>query len=134
MSTSPCAAGFLSRVFSGNEIVCNSSFQNMETTNATSQIQSVVDNADTFYDDTVSSVAQTAATQQEAQVSFDVANVTDAISSSTAGQFFSTCPDGNGGIAIPGGPCIDYEYLIFGVLALVALYFIAIFSSFIPKR
>lgn len=135
MSTSPCAASFFSQVFSGNAIVCNSTFQNSEISDATAQIQSVVDNADTFYgdDSPASATAATAAAQAESQVTSDVQNVTDSISSSTVDQVFTTCNDGSSGISVPGLPCIDWKYIAIGGVILVVLYFAAIISSFVPR-
>ena len=137
MSSAPCDAGFLSQVFSGNAIVCNSSFQQYETDSGVAQIQSVIDNADTFYSGTAAdAVANTVGSQQETQVSEDVANVTDSISNSSAGK---TCSDGSPGIDLTflGGPCIKFLWLEIGggiIIALIILYFLAIFSSVIPKR
>jgi hypothetical protein len=134
-ASDPCSASFLSQVFSGNAVVCSSTFQQMETTDATAQIQSVVDNADTYYgeDSPAADTAATAAAQQEAHVSADISNITESISSSTVGQVFTTCDDGNSGLAIPGLPCIDWDYLLYGVIALIVLYFVAIISSFVPR-
>src|SRR4029077_1287922 len=135
MATSPCDASFLSQVFSGNAIVCSSTFQQMETTDATAQIQSVVDNADTYYGDSspAAETAATAAAQQEAHISADISNVTESVSSSTVGQVFTTCPNGGSGIAIPGLPCINFSYILYGAIALFALYFLAVVSSFVPR-
>jgi len=131
----PCSAGFLSQVFSGNAIVCSDTFKNYEAESEKSQIQSVADNAAAAYgqDSLAANVAQTAADQQEQQATDDVNNVTDAVASSTAGQIFTTCSDGSGGLAIPGLPCIDYNYIIYGVIGLVLLYVFATVASFIPK-
>src|SRR5271168_4851644 len=89
----PCSASFVSQVFSGNAIVCSQTFQDYETEDATSQIQSVVDNANTNYGEgsATAQVAQTIATQQEAQTAADVASTTSAVASSTVGQIFTTC-------------------------------------------
>jgi hypothetical protein len=135
MATNPCATSFLSQVFSGNAVVCNQTFQDSETTDATAQIQSVVDNADTFYgeDSPAFATASTAASQQEAQVSADISNVTNSVASSNVGQIFTTCDDGNGGLAIPGLPCIDYNYLIYGVVGLIVLYILALVNSIVPR-
>jgi len=137
MATAPsaCSAGFLSQVFSGNAIVCNQTFQDILADDEVSQIQSVVDNAVQNYgaDSSTVQVAQTAASQQEAQAASDVANVTDAISSSTVGQIFTTCSSGDSGLSIPGLPCISFFWIGIGLASLVALYILAIVSSVIPR-
>lgn len=134
-ATNPCASSFLSQVFAGNAIVCSKTFQDYETDEAKSQIQSVVDNANTNYGEgsSTAQIAQAVATQQEAQSAADVAATTDAVASSTVGQIFTTCASGDSGLAIPGLPCISFKWIGIGLAALVALYFLALVSSFVPR-
>ena len=135
MAAPDCSAGFFSQLFAGNAIVCNKTFQNYEVQSEKDAIQSVADNAAAAYGEgsSVAQIAQTTATQQEAQATDDVQNVTDTIAASTVDQLFTTCDDGNSGIAIPGLPCIDWTYLGIGIGVLILLYFVAVFSAFIPK-
>lgn len=132
---SACSSSFLTNLFAGNAIVCSQTFQASEAASEQSDIQSVVDNAQAAYgaDSTTADVAETAATQQEAQISSDVANVTNAVAASTAGQFFTTCPSGDSGLALGGLPCISFKWLGVGLVGLLLLYFLAIFSSVIPR-
>jgi hypothetical protein len=132
-AASPCSAGFGSQLLSGNLITCSSTFKDYLQSSETDQIQSVADNAAANYDSDVANVAQTAADQAESQAQSDVDNVTNAVASSTYAQVFTTCDDGNAGLSLPGLPCIDWTYLGLGVAALVVLYFVAVFSSFIPR-
>lgn len=135
MADDPCSAGFFSKLFSGNAIVCSETFQNYEKTQETAAIQSVADNASAAYGEgsAIAQLTQTTATQQEAQVTGDVADVTTAIADSTAGQLFTTCDNGDAGLALPGLPCVPWLYLGFGVGALVLLYVLALVSSVIPR-
>jgi len=132
---SPCSSSFLSQVFAGNAIVCSKTFQDYETDDANSQIQSVVDNANTNYGEgsATAQVAQTIATQQEAQTSADIASTTDAVASSAVGQIFTTCASGDSGLAIPGLPCISFKWIAIGIAGLVALYILALVSSIVPR-
>lgn len=134
-AVSPCTDNFFSQLVKGNALACSTTFQNYETSSAQDSIQSVADNAATYYgpDSTVSDVAATTAAQQEAQSPSDVANTTQAVASSTVGQIFTTCPDGGSGLAIPGLPCINFSYIAYGVLGLVALYVLALVASFVPR-
>lgn len=134
-TTSPCDAGFLSQVFSGNAIVCSKTFQDYEASSEKSQIQSVADNAAEYYGDgsPTAQIAQATATQQIGEADMDVTNVTQAVSSSKVGQIFTTCDSGDSGLAVPGLPCISFKWLGVGVAALVALYFLAVVSSFVPR-
>jgi hypothetical protein len=122
-------------VFAGNAIVCSKTFQDYETSSAEAQIQTVVDNANTNYGEgsATAQVAQTIATQQEAQSAADVAATTDAVASSTVGQIFTTCASGDSGLAIPGLPCISFKWIAIGIGGLVVLYFLALVSSFVPR-
>lgn len=129
----PCQAGFVSQLFSGNAIVCSSTFKDYETKSAQESIQAVADNASTYYDDRVAGVAQAAADVQESYVPTDVQDTSEYIASSNVGQVFTTCGNGSAGIAIPGLPCIPYSYLMYGAIALVVLYILALVSSFIPR-
>jgi hypothetical protein len=129
----PCQASLFSQVFSGNAIVCSSTFKDYETKSAQDSIQSVADNAAKFYDSTVADISQTAADQQEAQVPTDVQDTSESIANSTVGQVFTTCSNGDSGISVPGLPCIPWSYLAYGGIALIVLYFLAIISSFVPR-
>jgi hypothetical protein len=134
-SSAACSDSLLSQIFKGNAIACSQTFQDYEAGQEKDSIQSVVDNAQEYYGDNsdVVQVATTAAAQQEAQAVDDVTNVVDSVAASNYAQIFSTCDDGNGGLSIPGLPCIDYTYLLYGAIGLVVLYFVALFSSFIPR-
>ena len=139
VTPNPCDANIFSQLFSGNAIVCSTTFQNYETTSGEAQIQQVADNEQAQADvgqvpQANADIAQTAADQQEAQVSGDVQNVTQAIGNSTVDQFFTTCPSGSSGIAIPGTglPCIPWKYLGIGVALLLVTYVVAVFSSVLP--
>jgi hypothetical protein len=135
VAPNPCADSFLSQVWSGNVIVCAKTFKDYETKSAQDQIQTVVNNANTYYGtgSSAAQVAEATATQQEAQSSADVTNVTDAVASSKVGQIFTTCGDGNSGLAIPGLPCIDFKYMLYFVVAMVLLYALALVSSIVPR-
>lgn len=131
----PCDASFVSQVFAGNAVVCSKTFQQYETKSAQAQIQSVVDNANTAYGEgsATAQVADTVATQQEAQSASDVAGVTQAVASSKVGQIFTTCDSGDSGLAIPGLPCVSFKWLGIGAGVLVALYVLAVVASFVPR-
>jgi hypothetical protein len=138
MSTAPnpaCNASVFSQLVSGNLIVCSSTFQSAQVESEQAQIQSVADNAAQNYgdDSVVANITQSAADQQEAQASSDVTAIDNAIAASNVDQFFTTCSDGNDGIAIPGLPCINYTYILYGLIALVVLYFLAVAQSFVPR-
>jgi hypothetical protein len=130
-----CSDSLISQIFKGNAITCSDTFKDYLVGQEKDSIQSVVDNAATYYgeDSTTVHVAQTAASQQEAQAENDVKQITDDVAASNFGQIFTTCDDGNGGLAIPGLPCINYTYLLYGGIALVVLYFVAIIASFVPR-
>jgi len=132
---SPCDAGFLSQLFAGNAITCSSTFQDYEQASETSQIQSVVDNANTYYGEgsPTAQIAASTAAQQEAQATADVSNVTNAVASSKIGQIFTTCDSGASGLAVPGLPCVSFKWLGLGLAALIGLYFLAVVSSFVPR-
>lgn len=134
-SSAACSDSLISQIFKGNAITCSSTFQDYLVGQEKDSIQSVVDNAAEYYgpDSSTVQVATTAASQQEAQAVDDVKNVVDSVAASNYAQVFSTCDDGNGGLAIPGLPCIDYTYILYGVIALVVLYFVAVISSFVPR-
>lgn len=134
-TSAACSDSLLSQIFKGNAITCSDTFKDYLAGSEVDSIQSVVDNAKEYYgdDSTVVSVAETAASQQEAQATSDIQSAVDTVTSSNYAQVFSTCDDGNGGLSIPGLPCIDYTYLLYGVIALVVLYFVAVFASFIPR-
>ena len=139
----PCDANYLSQFVSGNIIVCSTTFQDYETftgqaeidqvaVNAASQAIQAAQNGDFSKLSTVN-VAATAALQQEAHVPSDVANTTDAVASSTVGQIFTTCGNGDAGLAIPGLPCIAFKWLALGIGGLVVLCFLALVSSIVPR-
>ncbi len=137
-AVNPCTDNFFSQVLKGNAIVCSTTFQDYETSSAQDSIQSVADNAQTQADlgnlsQDAADVAQTAADQAEAQSPGDVANTTQAIATSTAGQIFTTCPNGGSGLAVPGLPCINFSYLAYGAIILIVLYVLALVSSFVPR-
>lgn len=130
-----CDASLLSQTFAGNLIVCSKTFRDYETQSGQAQIQSVVDSATKYYgpDSSTARVADAAATIQEAQVPADVSSTNDAVAASTVGQVFTTCGNGDAGIAIPGVPCLPFKWLALGAAALVVLYFLAIISSLVPR-
>jgi ribulose 1,5-bisphosphate carboxylase large subunit-like protein len=134
-ATNPCNDSFLSQIWSGNAIVCSDTFKNYETKNANTQIQSVVDNAKTNYGEgsATAQIAESVATQQEAQTASDVENVNQAVAKSKVGQIFTTCDSGDSGLAIPGLPCISFKWIALGIGGLVVLYFLALVSSVIPR-
>lgn len=135
MAAPDCSAGFFSQLWSGNAIVCNKTFQEYEVQTEKDAVQSVADNAKEAYGEgsAIANLTQTTATQQEAQVEADVANVTEAISSSTAGQIFTTCDNGGSGIAIPGLPCVNWSYIGIGFGVIVLLYLLAVFAPLISR-
>lgn len=132
---SPCSRSYLSQLFSGNAIVCSTTFKNYLVSDEQASVQKVVDNAQTYYgtDSAAAQVAEATATQQEAQAPGDVTNTTDSVAASMAGQFFTTCNNGDSGIALPGLGCVSWKYLSYGAIALVVLYFLALVSSFVPR-
>lgn len=142
MANDPCSAGFFSKLFSGNAIVCSDSFRAAQTASGEAQIQSVADNAAENYNDLVATATQTAADKQAAQVSSDVNAIDDSVAASTLGRIFQADCDGSPGIdlSIVGGPCIKNstlkEVALGLLLALIVGFFIygaAILGPFIPK-
>ena len=137
-AANPCNDSFLSQVFSGNAIVCSDTFKNYLTTSESDAVQKVADNAQAQADAGLISqesadVAQTSADQQEAQATDDTTNVTTAIANSKVGQIFTTCDNGDAGLAVPGLPCISWKWLGIGAVALIALYVAALVSSVVPR-
>lgn len=129
----PCAAGFFSKLFSGNTIVCSDTFKSYEISSGQAQIQSVVDNAPTDY---AAEVGQQVADAQKQAFITDVNAINRDVANSDIG---TTCDDGSPGIdlTIIGLPCIKYSWLKWGavgIAALLVLYVVALGNSLVPRR
>jgi len=134
----PCNDSLFGRVLSGNAIVCSSTFKDYLTKSEQDAVQDVADRAQAqadagYISQHSADVAQTAADQQSEQADADTENVTDAIAKSKVGQIFTTCDNGDSGLAIPGLPCVSWKWIGIGAAALVVLYVLALVSSFVPR-
>lgn len=141
----PCSAGFFSRLFSGDAIICSGAFQSYEQSQEEAGIQSVADNASTNYGagSLTASVAAQASNAQILASKLDTSTINSELAQTDAGKILNSTCDGAPGIdlSIVGGPCLSYDqlkkyglYAGLGIGALIILYVLGIVSSFIPKR
>jgi hypothetical protein len=139
-TTDPCAAGFFSKLWSGNVLVCSQ--QASLTASEQAQIQAVADSAAANYSPAVAAQTQTIADIQKAQASTDTSVITTDIANSSLGNIFGASCNGEPGLdlSIVGGPCLTYTLLkeiglglLLAVIVGFFLYGAAVLGPFIPK-
>ena len=116
-----CSASFLSQLWSGNAIICNSTFRNYEAAQAVKQQVDTLQNVQTNYagQTDVIAAAEASTAAAIAAAPGDTQDAIDSVLNSCAGDPLS-CSDCDGiNLSLFGGGCLSWTW-IYIALAIVA--------------